>query len=183
MRERLDRSPGRPPDAVAAAAPRPPSRSLPGAPERAWLAAYPDRRRLLAARRRRLERALFLEDERAHAWRRLRLASWGLALAGLLLVALGVPSRADLAFLAGAVLFVLGGLGLASERVGQRSREDRRRRLAARLSALVRRGDEMDARARRLAAALGLDPWEAALHLARGGAPPRDRRLSGGSSR
>ncbi len=131
----------------------------PGPRERAWLAAYPDRRRLLAARRRRLERSLFLEDERGLAWRRLRLASAATAAAGVLLVGSGLPFRAGIAFLGGALLFVLGGLGLVTERVGRASRDERRRRLAERLSVLVRRGDEMDARARRLADALGVDPW------------------------
>ncbi len=175
----LERVPGRSPGPGAGL---PAARRLPGPRDRAWLAAYPDRRRLLAARRRRLERALFLEEERAHAWRRLRLASWGLALAGVLLVGVGAPSRADLAFLAGAVLFALGGIGLAAERVGQGARDERRLRLARRLSLLVRRGDEMDARARRLADALGVDPWEAALHLATE-APPPGGRLTGGSRR
>ena len=86
--------------------------------DRAWLAAYPDRRRLLAARRRRVEQALFLEEERAAAWHRVRLASWGVVAGGLALVAAGVSARADLGFLAGSVLFVLGPLGLVADRVG-----------------------------------------------------------------
>ncbi len=183
MSEPLDRPSARFPGAVAPVSLPLPGPSLPAPRDRAWLVAYPDRRRILAARRRRLEQALFLEDERAHAWRRLRLASWALVLAGLLLVGLGLPSRGDLAFLAGAVLFVIGGLGLATERVGQASREERRRWLADRLSRLVRRGDEMDARARELAASLGMDPWQAALRLREEEPPAGVGRVSGDSAR